>query len=250
MNYQLKALRALQDNYIWVIHNEKSAIVVDPTLAEPVDEFLQQNKLQLASILLTHGHIDHIGGVAELVNKYSPQVVDNFSDQLTDTTEIQIDGFPLIRVILTPGHMYEHVCYLFDQKHLFCGDTLFALGCGRVFTNDYQLMYDSLAKLKKLNNNNVLCYPAHEYTLNNLRFTLELDNENQDYYAEFINKTDSKLFEKQNSLPTLLSDELKYNLFLRDDDARLWTVVGKKSESVITNGFEYFKQLRMIRNNF
>ncbi len=249
MNYQLKALRALQDNYIWVIHNEKSAIVVDPTLAEPVDEFLQQNKLQLASILLTHGHIDHIGGVAELVNKYSPQVVDNFSDQLTDTTEIQIDGFPLIRVILTPGHMYEHVCYLFDQKHLFCGDTLFALGCGRVFTNDYQLMYDSLAKLKKLNNN-VLCYPAHEYTLNNLRFTLELDNENQDYYAEFINKTDSKLFEKQNSLPTLLSDELKYNLFLRDDDARLWTVVGKKSESVITNGFEYFKQLRMIRNNF
>lgn len=249
MNYQLKALRALQDNYIWVIHNEKSAIVVDPTLAEPVDEFLQQNKLQLASILLTHGHIDHIGGVAELVNKYSPQVVDNFSDQLTDTTEIQIDGFPLIRVILTPGHMYEHVCYLFDQKHLFCGDTLFALGCGRVFTNDYQLMYNSLAKLKKLNNN-VLCYPAHEYTLNNLRFTLELDNENQDYYAEFINKTDSKLFEKQNSLPTLLSDELKYNLFLRDDDARLWTVVGKKSESVITNGFEYFKQLRMIRNNF
>lgn len=249
MNYQLKALRALQDNYIWVIHNEKSAIVVDPTLAEPVDEFLQQNKLQLASILLTHGHIDHIGGVAELVNKYSPQVVDNFSDQLTDTTEIQIDGFPLIRVILTPGHMYEHVCYLFDQKHLFCGDTLFALGCGRVFTNDYQLMYDSLAKLKKLNNN-VLCYPAHEYTLNNLRFTLELDNENQDYYAEFINKTDSKLFEKQNSLPTLLSDELKYNLFLRDDDARLWTVVGKKSESVIINGFEYFKQLRMIRNNF
>lgn len=249
MNYQLKALRALQDNYIWVIHNEKSAIVVDPTLAEPVDEFLQQNKLQLASILLTHGHIDHIGGVAELVNKYSPQVVDNFSDQLTDTTEVQIDEFPLIRVILTPGHMYEHVCYLFDQKHLFCGDTLFALGCGRVFTNDYQLMYNSLAKLKKLNNN-VLCYPAHEYTLNNLRFTLELDNENQDYYAEFINKTDSKLFEKQNSLPTLLSDELKYNLFLRDDDARLWTVVGKKSESVITNGFEYFKQLRMIRNNF
>ncbi len=249
MNYQLKALRALQDNYIWVIHNEKSAIVVDPTLAEPVDEFLQQNKLQLASILLTHGHIDHIGGVAELVNKYSPQVVDNFSDQLTDTTEIQIDEFPLIRVILTPGHMYEHVCYLFDQKHLFCGDTLFALGCGRVFTNDYQLMYNSLAKLKKLDAD-VLCYPAHEYTLNNLRFTLELDNENQGYYAEFINSTDSKLFEKQNSLPTLLSDELKYNLFLRDDDARLWTVVGKKSESVITNGFEYFKQLRMIRNNF
>lgn len=249
MNYQLKALRALQDNYIWVIHNEKSAIVVDPTLAEPVDEFLQQNKLQLVSILLTHGHIDHIGGVAELVNKYSPQVVDNFSDQLTDTTEIQIDEFPLIRVILTPGHMYEHVCYLFDQMHLFCGDTLFALGCGRVFTNDYQLMYNSLAKLKKLDAD-VLCYPAHEYTLNNLRFTLELDNENQGYYAEFINSTDSKLFEKQNSLPTLLSDELKYNLFLRDDDARLWTVVGKKSGSVITNGFEYFKQLRMIRNNF
>lgn len=249
MNYQLKALRALQDNYIWVIHNEKSAIVVDPTLAEPVDEFLQQNKLQLVSILLTHGHIDHIGGVAELVNKYSPQVVDNFSDQLTDTTEIQIDEFPLIRVILTPGHMYEHVCYLFDQKHLFCGDTLFALGCGRVFTNDYQLMYNSLAKLKKLDAD-VLCYPAHEYTLNNLRFTLELDNENHGYYAEFINSTDSKLFEKQNSLPTLLSDELKYNLFLRDDDSRLWTVVGKKSESVITNGFEYFKQLRMIRNNF
>lgn len=249
MNYHIKALRALQDNYIWVIYNQESAIVVDPTLADPVAEFLQQNNLQLKSIVLTHGHIDHIGGVAELENKYSPQVVDNFSDQLTDATELQIDGFPLIRITLTPGHMYEHVCYLFDRKHLFCGDTLFSLGCGRVFTNDYQLMYDSLAKLKRLDND-VLCYPAHEYTLNNLRFTLELDNENHGYYREFIDKTDTKLFEKQNSLPTLLSDELKYNLFLRDNDPRLWAVVGKKSESVIANSFEYFKQLRMIRNNF
>lgn len=249
MNYQIKALRALEDNYIWVIYNQKSAIVVDPTLAGPVNEFLQQNNLHLDSILLTHGHSDHIGGVAELVNKYSPQIVDNFSDQLTDASNVQIDGFPQIQVILTPGHMYEHVCYLFDNKHLFCGDTLFSLGCGRVFTNDYQLMHDSLTKLKKLDNN-VLCYPAHEYTLNNLRFTLELDNENQEYYADFTNKIDSKLFEKQNSLPTVLSDELKYNLFLRDNDARLWSVIGKKSESVITNGFEYFKQLRMIRNNF
>lgn len=249
MSYQIKALRALEDNYIWVIYNQKSAIVVDPTLADPVDEFLQQNNLHLDSILLTHGHSDHIGGVAGLVNKYSPQIVDNFSNQLADATNIQIDGFPTIQVILTPGHMYEHVCYLFDNKHLFCGDTLFSLGCGRVFTNDYQLMYDSLAKLKRLDND-VLCYPAHEYTLNNLRFTLELDHENQGYYADFINKIDSKLFEKQNSLPTGLSDELKYNLFLRDSDARLWAVIGKKSKSVITNGFEYFKQLRMIRNNF
>lgn len=249
MSYQIKALRALEDNYIWVIYNQKSAIVVDPTLADPVDEFLQQNNLQLSCVLLTHGHSDHIGGVAGLVNKYSPQIVDNFSNQLADASNVQIDGFPLIQVILTPGHMYEHVCYLFDNKHLFCGDTLFSLGCGRVFTNDYQLMYDSLTKLKKLENN-VLCYPAHEYTLNNLRFTLELDDENQEHYAYFINKIDSKLFEKQNSLPTVLSDELKYNLFLRDSDARLWAVIGKKSKSVITNGFEYFKQLRMIRNNF
>ena len=249
MNYQIKALRALEDNYIWVIYNQKSAIVVDPTLADPVDEFLQQNNLKLKSILLTHGHSDHIGGVAELVSKYLPRVIDNFSDQLIDATDFEVDGFPLIRVILTPGHMYEHVCYLFDNKHLFCGDTLFSMGCGRVFTNDYQLMYDSLAKLKRLDNN-VLCYPAHEYTLNNLRFTLELDSENHGHYREFINNIDSKLFEKQNSLPTLLNDELKYNLFLRDDDVRLWTVVGKKSESVITNGFEYFKQLRIIRNNF
>jgi len=249
MTYTITALKALQDNYIWVIHNEKNAIVVDPTLADPVRKFLDENQLALSAIILTHGHQDHIGGVAELVQQFNPEVIDNFCDQLQDGQEIVIGDFPAIKVFLTPGHVYEHVCYLLDGKHLFCGDTLFSLGCGRVFTGDYQVMYQSLAKLKQLPPE-VKCYPAHEYTRTNLNFTLGLDNKNVEYYADLVTDINYKLATVGNSLPTTIGIELKYNLFLRDNEETLWQLIANHANADVNNGFDYFYNLRLIRNSF
>jgi hydroxyacylglutathione hydrolase len=249
MTYTIHALKALKDNYIWVIENGVAAIIVDPTLTSPVVEFLEQQQLKLEAILLTHSHSDHIGGVAELVSLYAPEVIDNFTGGRIEGEIIKLAGFPSLQILLTPGHVYEHVCYLFDDSHLFCGDTLFSLGCGRVFTNDYQLMHQSLSKIKQLKPS-IRCYPAHEYTKTNLGFTLSLDAKNPEYYAPLIDKIDGKLASNGNSLPTLLEDELKYNLFLRDNDKNLWQLIEEKSAVKINSNFEYFHQLRLLRNNY
>lgn len=268
----IHALPALADNYMWLIHNHKDAIIIDPTLATPVAEFLAANSLTLRAILLTHAHHDHIGGVAQLCAKFAPQVYDNFNEQLRDGSLIQIPGFAAFQVLLTPGHTFEHVCYLFAKQHLFCGDTLFTLGCGRVFTNDYELMFRSLVKLQRLGDE-VCCYPAHEYTLKNLEFTLSLDPD-QDYYKGYAKSESSKIWYQQstamclspaevyssgrqldngrlpNSVPSSLAAEKKYNLFLRCHQLYIQQLVAVNSQKVITNPLECFVALRQLRNIF
>lgn len=247
-DYSITPIKAFSDNYIWVIHNDKSAIAIDPGEASGVIKFLQQNNLQLETILLTHSHNDHIGGVQQLCDKYGCQVIDNSALQLSDNQVINLPSFPVVQVLLTPGHTNEHVVYLFDNKHLFCGDVLFGLGCGRVFTDNYEAAHSSLCKIKQLSGN-ILCYPAHEYTANNLRFTSSIDD-TPNYYAKYAKLLLMKLTTLQNSLPTTLENELKYNLFLRCDDVNIWKMVGLKSQQVINNEFDCFKQLRLLRNNF
>ena len=248
MSYKIIALRALQDNYIWLIQNQDSAIVIDPTLSEIVIDYLKTQQLNLEAILLTHEHADHTGGVKQLLATYSCAVIDNFMLQLEDEQTIVIRSFPMIKVILTPGHTDKHVCFLFENKHLFCGDTLFSLGCGRVFTGDYLAMYNSLAKIKKLPPS-VSCYPAHEYTLRNLEFCLSIDSDYA-YYTQLKLAIEEKLNSKACSLPVLLKDELAYNLFLRDDVKHLRDIVQSISKTVINDGLEYFTQLRLLRNEF
>lgn len=247
--YEIIALNAFKDNYIWVIHNANSAIVVDPGEAQPVLKFLQKNNLQRVTILLTHTHADHNGGVTTLLRQYpDASVADNSAQTMVDNQLLSYDGFPIIRIITTPGHVYEHVCYVFDEKHLFCGDTLFSLGCGRVFTGDYVAAFTSLLKLKQLDKN-ILCYPAHEYTTSNIRFTTSVDSK-REYYQDFAKYLVMKLASEQNSLPTLLENELKYNLFLRCDDKYVQQIVAAKSGADCSDELNCFIQLRELRNNF
>lgn len=247
-NYQVIALKSGQDNYIWLIHDEQNAIVIDPTEAKVVKNYLTKHALNLQAIFLTHGHADHIGGVKELALSYQPEIIDNFKQQLLESQIIQIGTFPTFQVMLTPGHTVEHVVYLFDMKHLFCGDVLFSMGCGRVFTNDFDAAYTSLNTIKALDPR-ILCYPAHEYTANNLRFTSRLDK-TPDYYTQFAKFVVMKLSSLQNSLPTLLGDELQYNLFLRCHDPLVWSLVAAASDEIIDSEFNCFVALRKLRNNF
>lgn len=249
MNYTIIALNALKDNYIWLIHDGQNAVAVDPTESHVVEQYLQQHNLSLKVILLTHNHPDHTGGVKALCERYAPTCIDNFVQQLADGQMLNLADLDLsVKVLLTPGHTLEHVCYLVDDKHLFCGDTLFGMGCGRVFTNDFVAMYSSLNKIKVLPES-TLCYPAHEYTANNLRFITSVDT-NHLYYQDYAKYLLMKLSSTQNSLPTVLADELHYNLFLRCNDPKVWAMVGTKCGELISDEENCFVVLRQLRNAF
>lgn len=248
-NYKIDYVKAFRDNYIWIVQNSSQAIIVDPGYAVDVIKYLDENNLTPTAILLTHNHADHNGGVSDLVRFYPTLQIFNYSDDLLpDGETISIDGFAQIKVIASKGHTSDHVCYLFDKQHLFCGDTLFSLGCGRVFTNDFIAAYESLCKIKQLDKN-ILCYPAHEYTANNLQFIMSIDHDTQ-YYQEFKNDLMTKLNSKQISLPTLLSTELSYNLFLRCENEYVWQVVARELGIKVSSELECFVGLRELRNKF
>lgn len=248
-DYKIIPINAFKDNYIWIIHDNKNAIVVDPGESTGVLAYLQKHQLSLQTILITHGHSDHNGGVANLMRSFPElNVVSNDREQLHDNDVIELSEFPSVQVLTTAGHTYDHVCYLFDGKHLFCGDTLFSMGCGRVFTNDYLAAFTSLNKIKQLSPN-TLCYPAHEYTANNLRFTTSIDH-TSGFYTDLANYVVMRLSTVQNTLPTLLENELKYNLFLRCNEVDVQSIISRHSNAVINNELECFIVLRELRNKF
>ncbi|MGF3112588.1 hydroxyacylglutathione hydrolase [Facklamia sp. P9177] len=221
---QIKAIPALEDNYIWVIEKEDEVIVVDPGESEPLINYLKTLGLKVKAILLTHFHEDHVGGLSELlasqkhvVTVYGPIEVEERVNQVVKGSDrLEISGLEF-EVLKTPGHSAEHVSYLLG-KHLFCGDVLFSAGCGRVFTNDYQAQYDSLQKIKDLPDETQL-YAGHEYTLTNLAFalTIEPDNQNLMNQQQAVKVLRSKGLP---SLPTSLAVEKEINLFLQAESLK------------------------------
>ena len=178
-------IKAFNDNYIWTIEKDGKTLVVDPGDAGPVIDYLKDKKLDY--ILLTHKHMDHVGGVKELKNKYGAKVYGPLeTKEYNDITLKDGDEFELLgenfKVILTAGHTEEHISYLMGDK-LFCGDALFLAGCGRVFTKDYKKAYEGLNKLKDLDDDTYV-YPAHEYSFANLEFARSVIS-NDDLDREF-----------------------------------------------------------------
>lgn len=210
-------LRALKDNYIWLMIHDGTAVVVDPGEAMLVLDYLSSHSLDLTHILLTHNHEDHTGGVNEIFAKY-PQVevlgpveTDEFNTRTLrqgDTLEIcNQPGY----VMHTPGHTMEHISYLLGQ-HLFCGDALFSAGCGRVFTGDYEAAYRSMQWFKQLSND-VHIYAGHEYTITNLLFNQSIFPNNPVLEREL--KQACK-YEKENipSYPSSIQHERTINLLM------------------------------------
>ncbi len=224
---EIQAIPAFQDNYIWLItqKNTSTAWVVDPGEASPVLSQLTQQGLTLSGILLTHHHADHIGGVAELVQAFpQAQVFGNEADahRLPSLTRALKDGdvFELLGCRFTtlevPGHTLGHLAF-FSQDHqpplLFCGDTLFAGGCGRLFEGSAEQMAHSLQRLAALPDTTQV-YAAHEYTLNNLKFALMAEPDNAALQARY-QACEALRAAQQATLPSDLALEKATNPFLR-----------------------------------
>lgn len=186
---QVSPIRAFKDNYIWAIHDQTHAVVVDPGDAAAVQHFLDQQALTLSALLITHHHDDHTGGIESLLRHGSIPVYGPHAEPIPARTVALGEGDaialpqPLLhcRVLHIPGHTSNHVGYVVpgDVPWLFCGDTLFGCGCGRLFEGSPAQMLNSLHKLAQLPES-TLVYCAHEYTQANIRFALEAEPDNQD----------------------------------------------------------------------
>lgn len=248
-------LPALQDNYIWLIVHENSETFtcIDPGDATPVINYAVHHHLNLEFILLTHHHHDHIGGVEELCQHFPHAVVIAPVDERIplahqrvsegDVLEIQSGHF---RVMEIPGHTRSHIAYHETQQHwLFCGDTLFSGGCGRVFDGTLEALYHSLLKISQLPSQTAL-YCAHEYTQANLKFAAFVEPENawiRAYQVELLQKN------IKCTLPSTLAKEKKINPFLRTNTLELRDFA-RSRQIALNDSFELFKQLRSEKNNF
>ncbi|KHT63631.1 hydroxyacylglutathione hydrolase [Photobacterium gaetbulicola] len=249
----IKSIPAFNDNYIWLIHSpDNHCVVVDPGDATPVLEFLEREALELDAILITHHHHDHIGGISELKRRYpnihivapSAEPIPGVSQSVDDGDQVEIFGERFM-VLGVPGHTAGHVAYVGDGK-LFCGDTLFSAGCGRLFEGTAAQMYASLQKLSALPDETEV-YCAHEYTSSNLAFALvaEQDNPHLQRYREEVSRMRAQGI---STIPSTLKQEKLINPFLRCDQPSIKKSVANKS--VNESDVETFAALRRWKDEF
>ncbi len=229
---KVKIISCLQDNYSYLIIDETNnlACIVDPSEARPVIDYLKNKNINLKYILNTHHHFDHIGGNKELKKKYNSIVV-GFKHDSERIPEIDIcledneiwksDNF-VAKIIHVPGHTNGHICFHFyKEKLLFTGDTLFSLGCGRIFEGTYEQMFSSLNKIKAMPLDTQI-YCGHEYTLNNSKFCIKHDSENLNLKKK-IQNIQIKLKNSLPTIPSTLKEELDCNIFLRAKDVKTFS---------------------------
>ncbi len=245
----------LNDNYIYLIHEPDSdkTAVIDPAISEPVIEILESKNWSLDYILNTHHHSDHIGGNLALKKRYHCKIYASESDSHRipglDKGLKEGDTFALgnetIHTIYTPGHTFGHIVYHFpDSLLVFCGDTLFSLGCGRLFEGSAEQMWRSLQKLKQLPESSKF-YPAHEYTLANARFAMTLEADNPALVKKLADVEQLRK-ENKSTLPTTLTEELACNPFLREDSPSIRQNL-KMSDS---DSIEVFAAIRKLKDLF
>lgn len=260
-NIQLIAVPAFSDNYLWMVCKGNHAVVVDPGLAAPVQTILHQHNLTLDAILLTHHHHDHVGGVLELQRAHHAVIYGPARETLPACDHRMSEGDSLtlpnvdlsLHVVDVPGHTAGHIAYhgalgSHKQPILFCGDTLFAAGCGRLFEGTPEQMLDSLGKLSILHSDTLVCC-AHEYTLANLEWALTVEPDNKALQNRWT--AASQLRENaQPTLPSHLQLELDTNPFLRTSQVSVSTAAERYARQALNQPVSVFATLREWKNNF
>lgn len=249
----LNSIPAFQDNYIWVLNDKQGrCIIVDPGEAAPVLEAIAQNHWQPEAILLTHHHNDHVGGVKQLVQNFPDLVVygpEETQDKGANWIVSEGDKITILEhefsVMATPGHTLGHICY-YSTPYLFCGDTMFSGGCGRLFEGSAEAMYHSFQKINTLPADTLICC-AHEYTLSNMQFSLTILPENEDL-NRYYRKVKELRVKNLSTLPSSLQIERKINLFLKTQDYDLKQKI--KKETNLQQSQQIFAWLRAKKDRF
>lgn len=255
---RLIALPAFEDNYIWaLVDDDGDAIIVDPGDAAPVLAATGHG-LWPAAVLLTHHHNDHIGGVAALRERWptlpvfapEDERIAFAGDRVGEGSRVQLKNW-LFEVLAVPGHTRSHIAYVGggqDQSHLFCGDTLFSLGCGRMFEGTPSQMLASLDRLAALPGQTAVCC-GHEYTLANAAFARTVDPAN-DALRRRTEEAHAMRQAGRPSLPTTLAQEVATNPFLRVDDEAVRMAVAHRLGRLPADRVETFAELRRWKDQF
>ena len=238
---KIQIIPCLHDNYSYLVIDEKNniACAIDPGESKPIIKYLEKKNINLKYILNTHHHYDHVGGNQELKKKYNARVIGYRGDKdripeidtLVDDQEIWKQESFEAKIIHIPGHTLGHVCfYFFNEEAAFTGDTLFSLGCGKIFEGSYEQMFNSLMKIKALPLKTKI-YCGHEYTKQNAKFCITHDKNNENLKNK-IKIIDKKLENNLPTIPSTIREELDCNIFLR------------------SNKVETFSKLRDLKDNF
>lgn len=261
---KIHPIPAFNDNYIWALYAEQGdVLIVDPGDATPVIDFINTNGLTLRGILITHHHMDHIGGLGQLISTYGNVPV--YAPEVNNVPHCTIplsggetfaEG-PLglhMRVLAVPGHTLGHLAYIIEDDTfdlpplLFCGDTLFSCGCGRLFEGTPEMMWASLQQFMKLPENTFVC-AAHEYTLSNVEFCLAVkpgDEALEDYHRDVVDFRQRGIA----TLPTTIAHEMGANLFLRVAEPEVQQAIASFTRRPIHTAVDAFAALREAKDNF
>jgi hydroxyacylglutathione hydrolase len=250
----IHAVPAFRDNYIWVLEDGRNAVAVDPGDAAPVEDFLRRRGLELTAVLATHHHADHVGGLQALARHWkcrtfgpAHEQVAGLDERLAEGDRITVPGVGIeLGTLDIPGHTAGHIA-LFGDDSVFCGDTLFACGCGRLFEGTPQQMVDSLGKLARLPGDTRV-YCGHEYTLANIRFAEAVEPGNRALAARKA-RDGAKRARGEPTLPSTIAEELATNPFLRCGQPEVIASAERHAGRRLDNAVEVFAEIREWKNN-
>lgn len=259
----IEPIPAFTDNYIWVIRHQsegaRSVFVVDPGDANPVIEYLHKKDLNLAGILITHHHPDHVGGVRQLLETFDPNLavigpanpdLTLLSRQVGQGDKVEVFG-ALFSVLEVPGHTLDHIAFYTAATPapvLFCGDTLFSGGCGRLFEGTPAQMHESLQKLADLPDETAV-YCTHEYTLGNLQFALAVEPQNEALNSYLV-ECQQRRADNLATLPSTIGQERAINPFLRSHQPKVREAVQTHAGAVLSTPTEVFRATREWKDHF